>query len=72
MDLVIEHANGQTWAVEIKRSLSARVSRGFHTARRDLNPDRTFVAYAGDERYPMAKGVEAIGVRELATRLASV
>ena len=70
VDLVIEHANGQTWAVEIKRSLSARVSRGFHTARQDLNPDRTFVAYAGDERYPMAKDVEAIGVRELAARLA--
>ena len=71
VDLVIEHAGGQTWAIEIKRSLSARVSRGFHTARQDLNPDRTFVAYAGDERYPVAKGVEAIGVRELATRLAS-
>ena len=71
VDLVIEHAGGQTWAIEIKRSLSARVSRGFHTARRDLNPDRTFVAYAGDERYPVAKGVEAIGVQELATRLAS-
>lgn len=70
VDLVIEHANGQTWAIEIKRSLSAKVSRGFHAARQDLNPDRTFVAYAGDDRYPMAKGVEAIGVRELATRLA--
>ena len=72
VDLVIEHAGGRTWAIEIKRSLSARVSRGFHTARRDLNPDRTFVAYAGDERYPVAKDVEAIGVRELATRLASL
>lgn len=72
VDLVIEHAGGQTWAIEIKRSLSARVSRGFHTARQDLNPDRTFVAYAGDERYPVAKDVEAIGVRELATRLASM
>ena len=71
VDLVIERAGGQTWAIEIKRSLSAKVSRGFHTARRDLNPDRTFVAYAGDERYPVAKDVEAIGVRELATRLAS-
>lgn len=70
VDLVIEHANGQTWAIEIKRSLSARVSRGFHAARQDLNPDRTFVAYAGDDRYPTAKDVEAIGVRELATRLA--
>ena len=71
VDLVIERAGGRTWAIEIKRSLSAKVSRGFHTARRDLNPDRTFVAYAGDERYPVAKDVEAIGVRELATRLAS-
>lgn len=72
VDLVIEHAGGETWAIEIKRSLSARVSRGFHSARQDLNPDRTFVAYAGDERYPAAEDVEAVGVRELASRLASM
>ena len=72
VDLVIEHASGETWAIEIKRSLSARVSRGFHSARQDLNPDRMFVAYAGDERYPVAEGVEAVGVRELASRLASM
>ena len=72
VDLVIEHAGGETWAIEIKRSLSARVSRGFHSARQDLNPDRAFVAYAGDERYPMAEDLEAVGVRELATRLASM
>ena len=72
VDLVIEHADGETWAIEIKRSLSARVSRGFHIARQDLNPDRAFVAYAGDERYPVAEDLEAVGVRELATRLASM
>ncbi len=72
VDLVIEHAGGETWAIEIKRSLSARVSRGFHIAREDLNPDRAFVAYAGDERYPVAEDVEAVGVRELASRLASM
>ena len=72
VDLVIEHAGGETWAIEIKRSLSARVSRGFHSARHDLNPDRMFVAYAGDERYPVAEDLEAVGVRELATRLASM
>ena len=73
VDLVIEHAGGgETWAIEIKRSLNATVSRGFHTARQDLNPARTFVVHAGEERYPVAKDVEAIGVRELATRLASM
>lgn len=72
VDLVIEHAGGETWAIEIKRSLSARVSRGFHIARQDLNPDRAFVAYAGDERYLVAEDLEAVGVRELATRLASM
>ena len=73
VDLVIEHAGGgETWAIEIKRSLNATVSRGFHTARQDLNPDRTFVVHAGEERYPVVKDVEAIGVRELATRLASM
>ena len=71
VDLVIEHAGGgETWAIEIKRSLNATVSRGFHTARQDLHPARTFVVHAGEERYPVAKDVEAIGVRELATLLA--
>ncbi len=73
VDLVIEHAGGrETWAIEIKRSLNATVSHGFHTARQDLHPARTFVVHAGEERYPVAKDVEAIGVRELATRLASL
>lgn len=67
IDLVIEHAGGTLWAVEIKRSLSARVSRGFHVACRDLKPERAFVVHAGDERYPVSRSIEAISVRELAT-----
>jgi hypothetical protein len=30
------------------------------------------VVYAGDERYPVAKGVEALGLSELATMLVSL
>ena len=69
IDLVVEHADGARWAVEIKRSLSARVSRGFHLSCEDLEPARAFVVHAGDDRYPLSERVEAVGVRELAGEL---
>ena len=71
IDLVIEHAGGTLWAVEIKRSLSARVSRGFHVACRDLQPERAYAVHAGDDRYPVSRTIEAISVRELAAELRS-
>ena len=69
LDLVIDHADGERWAIEIKRSLSATVRRGFHLACGDVKPTRAFVVHAGDDRYPVAQGVEGIGVRELAQAL---
>lgn len=66
IDLVIDYADGERWAIEIKRSLSAKVGRGFHVASADIKPTRTFVVHAGEDRYPVAQGVEGIGVRELA------
>ena len=69
IDLVIEHNDGTCWAIEIKRSLSARVGRGFHFACADLKPARAFVVHAGDDRYPMSETLEAISVRELAGEL---
>jgi len=54
------------WAIEIKRASAARVDRGFHHALADLEVERSFAVYAGEERYPVAGGIEAIGVRELA------
>ena len=66
IDLVLDFPGGQRWAIEIKRSLSAKMSRGFHMALADIAPSRAFVVHAGDDRYPLSKAVEAIGVRELA------
>ncbi|MCA3131123.1 MAG: ATP-binding protein [Rhodocyclaceae bacterium] len=71
IDLVLERPGGERWVVEIKRSSAPTLSRGFHSAREDLKPGRSFVVYAGTERYPVAQGVEAIGPRELAGVLAS-
>ena len=69
IDLVVEHNDGTRWAIEIKRSLSARVGRGFHLACADVEPARAFVVHAGDDRYPVSEGVEGIGVRALAAEL---
>ncbi len=69
MDLVLDIPKHGRWAIEIKRGLTARPGKGFHNAREDLQPERSFVVYSGDERYPLAEGVEAIGLRALAHAL---
>ena len=66
---MIEHGDGERWAIEIKRFLSARVDRGFHIACEDMRPSRAFVVHAGDDRYPVSDNPEAICVRGLATEL---
>ena len=69
MDLVLDLPGGERWAIEIKRSSAPRLSKGFHQARADLHPHRSFVVYSGDERFPLLEGVEAIGASDLAASL---
>jgi uncharacterized protein len=70
IDLVLARPGGRVWAVEIKRSLSPRPERGFHAACADLEPERRFVVYPGEESYPVAEDVTAIPLIELARRIA--
>lgn len=67
IDLLLE-LGGQrgTWAVEIKRGLSAKPQRGFYQALEDVQPARAFVVHAGEDSYPISEDIEAIGLRELA------
>jgi predicted AAA+ superfamily ATPase len=70
IDLLLElPGKSGLWAIEIKRGLSAKPRRGFHNAREDLKPDRSFVVHSGEDRYPVTKDVEAIGLREMAALL---
>ncbi len=70
IDLLLSHPEGTLWAVEIKRSLSPKVERGFHSACEDLNPQYKVVVYPGEERYPLGHGIEAMPLHELCGRLA--
>lgn len=69
IDLVLEMPGGNLWAIEIKRGLKPTLDKGFHHARADLKPERSFVVYSGEERYPKADDVEVIGLREMAAML---
>lgn len=66
IDLVLELPGRGRWAIEIKRSLTARPEKGFHLACQDIEPKRRFLVYAGEERYPVSAELEAIGLREMA------
>lgn len=72
VDLVVEFAGSITWAIEIKRSLSPKVSRGFHSACEDLKPDRKLLVYPGDDRYPLGHEIEVIGFKHLAREIAGL
>ena len=69
IDLLLVWPDGKKWAVEIKRSLSPKLERGFHSAQEDLKPERSFVVYPGTERYRISETVEAISLRDLALEL---
>jgi predicted AAA+ superfamily ATPase len=70
IDLLLELPGGRRWAVEIKSGLSPRLEKGFHFARQDLKPGKSFVVYSGDDCYPLGEDTEAIGLRGLASILA--
>ena len=72
IDLLLAWPDGSLWAVEIKRSLSPKVERGFHAACEDLAPVRKFVVYPGQERYRIAPDIEAISLTDLAAMVATV
>jgi len=65
IDLILPMSSRERWAIEVKRGRSPGIDRGFHQAREDIRPARSFVVYSGTERFPLAPGVEAIGLREM-------
>ena len=69
---MLELPGNRLWVVENKRGLAPKVEPGLRTALADLHPDRAFLVYSGEERYPKGDGIEAIGVRELALELTAL
>lgn len=65
IDLLLTLPDGERWAIEIKRSSSPNVEKGFHLACADLQPEQRWVVYPGQERYPLGEKAEVIGLSGL-------
>jgi predicted AAA+ superfamily ATPase len=65
VDLLLEFGGDERWALEVKRSLSPSVSRGFHIACEDVRAVQRYVVYPGTEPYPMGKNTRAIPLLDL-------
>lgn len=65
VDLVLTFRDGSSWAIEIKRGLSPKLSPGFFSAHTDIQPAHSYVVYGGTERYRLRPDVEAISLTEL-------
>ncbi len=70
VDLILAWRDGREWAIEIKRSLAPKLERGMRSALSDIEPERSFVVYPGEERYRLGPSTEAIGLPELCEEVA--
>lgn len=71
IDLVLQLASNEIWTIEIKSGLTAKPEKGFYHALEDIKPDRSFIVYAGKERYPMTEKTDVISLVELVRELKS-
>ncbi|MDE3268909.1 MAG: ATP-binding protein [Pseudomonadota bacterium] len=71
IDLVLTLSGLKPWAIEIKRSLAAKPSKGFHYACEDVQPAAKIVVYPGEESFPSRHATEVISLKELLARIAS-
>ncbi|MBU0481132.1 MAG: ATP-binding protein [Proteobacteria bacterium] len=72
LDLVVDTGQGEVLAIEIKRSTTPSVSKGFYSACEDLQPTRKFVIHAGLDNFPLAKDIEAVTLKGLLDNLDSI
>jgi len=71
IDLVLKLPRGQIWAIEIKRTTSPKVTRGFHIAAEELDVSERILVYADERQVPGQGGVRAMPLISALEQLAS-
>lgn len=65
IDLIIEIGHNKLIAIEIKKSSSPTISKGFHIACEDINAYKKFVVYSGDDNFSLGNDVTAISLKSI-------
>jgi len=69
IDLLIRFSDGECWAIEIKKGVSPKITRGFHQACEDVEVSRKFVVYGGADEFPIKNDTTVIALRNLMMRI---
>ena len=67
--VVSSKTKDKPWAIEMKRSSTPSVSKGFHTGSADINAGRKLVVHPGNGTFSLGLGIEAIGLLDLILEL---
>ena len=71
IDLILKFSNGKIWAIEIKNGLTPKLKKGFYNALEDIKPSRSFIIYAGNDRYPLDEQTDVVSLTELAQEISA-
>jgi len=63
VDLVLKE-NDSITAIEVKLSMTPKLSKGLKISMDDLNAEKGFIIYPGEKRYSLSDKVEAISLKE--------
>lgn len=69
IDLILKLPGGALWAIEVKRTTAAKVSRGFHIAAEDLGAAERLLIFAGTREVPGQGGLRAVPLSGAVDRL---
>ena len=69
IDLLLKLPGGALWAIEIKRTTSPKVTRGFHIAAEELDAAERILIYAGDREVAGTGGMRAMPLKGAMDRL---
>jgi uncharacterized protein len=69
IDLLLQLPNSELWAIEIKRSLSPKIERGFYAACEDIKPVERWVVYPGQDTFLPREGITALPLAALCEKL---
>ena len=69
IDLILEPAASERWAIEIKLSTAPKVKKGFYSACDDIQATRKILIYSGEDSFPMKDNVEAMGLQSFMKEL---
>lgn len=69
IDLILKLPDGTVWAIEVKRTTSPKVTRGFHIAAQDLGVTERVLVYAGERDVQGREGVRAMPLTAALARL---